>query len=101
MERMLVLFHKPEDASEFDRHYREIHVPLARKLPGLQRYTAGRAPHGLGADSPYHLVVELDFADRDALRAAFRSEQGKAVSADTAAIGVSATVVTYEVEDVQ
>jgi uncharacterized protein (TIGR02118 family) len=37
--RFLVLWGTPQDRAEFDRHYREVHIPLAKKLPGLRRYT--------------------------------------------------------------
>jgi uncharacterized protein (TIGR02118 family) len=42
MVRFLVLYNMPEDPAEFDRYYREVHIPLAQKLPGLRRYTISR-----------------------------------------------------------
>ena len=36
MVRFIVLYDKPEDTEAFDRHYREIHIPLTKKLPGLR-----------------------------------------------------------------
>src|ERR1039457_2495216 len=44
MVRFLVLYDKPQDAAAFDRHYREVHVPMAEKLPGLRRYTVSHNP---------------------------------------------------------
>lgn len=29
MVRFLVVYEKPQDPEEFDRHYREVHLPLA------------------------------------------------------------------------
>jgi uncharacterized protein (TIGR02118 family) len=40
--RFLVLWGTPEDPDYFERHYREIHVPLVKKLPGARRYTFSR-----------------------------------------------------------
>jgi uncharacterized protein (TIGR02118 family) len=37
--RLLGLYHKPKDAAEFDKHYREVHIPLAKKLPNVRKYT--------------------------------------------------------------
>jgi uncharacterized protein (TIGR02118 family) len=46
MVRFLVLYDQPEDPEAFDRHYREVHIPLAKKLPGLRRYAPCRhAPY--------------------------------------------------------
>ena len=42
MVRFMVLYDQPEDAEAFDRHYRVVHIPLAKKLPGLRRYTISR-----------------------------------------------------------
>ena len=34
--RFLVLWGTPQDPDFFERHYREIHVPLVKKLPGVR-----------------------------------------------------------------
>jgi hypothetical protein len=44
MAKMLVIYKTPADPEAFDRHYFEIHVPLAKKLPGLRRYDISRRP---------------------------------------------------------
>jgi hypothetical protein len=41
--RFLVLYDEPADAAEFDRHDRQVHVPLAKPLAGLRRYTVSRS----------------------------------------------------------
>ena len=35
--RFLALYETPADPEAFDRHYREVHIPLGRRLPGLRR----------------------------------------------------------------
>ncbi|MGO9781118.1 MAG: EthD family reductase [Streptosporangiaceae bacterium] len=35
--RFLALYETPADPEAFDRHYREIHIPLECRLPGLRR----------------------------------------------------------------
>ena len=42
MVRFLVLYDTPADPEAFDRHYRDVHIPLAKQLPGLRRYTVSR-----------------------------------------------------------
>jgi uncharacterized protein (TIGR02118 family) len=77
MVRFIALYDQPEDAEAFDRHYREVHIPLAKKLPGLRRYTISRnARPSRGADA-YYLVAELDWDDMDALERDFRSPEGE------------------------
>jgi uncharacterized protein (TIGR02118 family) len=79
--RFVALYETPADPDAFDRHYREVHIPLARRLPGLRRYTLG---HGATAvrDAPYYLIAELDWDTMDDLRAAFGSPEGAATAAD-------------------
>jgi uncharacterized protein (TIGR02118 family) len=102
MVRFIALYDQPEDAEAFDRHYREVHIPLAKKLPGLRRYTISRnARPSRGADA-YYLVAELDWDDIDALERDFRSPEGQATADDVGNLAPEGKVRTmiYEVEDV-
>jgi uncharacterized protein (TIGR02118 family) len=74
----------------FDKHYRDVHVPLASKIPGLRRYTLSK-PRGLGGPAPY-LVAELWFDDAAALKAALRSPEAAAATADAQALAVGSMV---------
>jgi uncharacterized protein (TIGR02118 family) len=82
MVRVLVLYNQPEDAQSFERHYREVHVPLAKTLPGLQRYTISRNIVPANESEPYYLVAELDWTDIGALQRAFQSPAGQAIGQD-------------------
>jgi len=81
--RFLAVYETPADPAAFDRHYREVHVPLLRQLPGLRRFTISRdvtALHG----APFYLVAELDWDTMAGLRAAFATPEGQATAADAA-----------------
>jgi len=58
------------------------HVPMALKLDGLKRYQVNIAR---SSDGPYDGVAELWFDSEDAMLAAYASEHGKAVAADSLA----------------
>lgn len=100
MVRFLVLYDEPQDAEAFDRHYREVHIPLARKLPGLRRYTISRQPAPIRGGHAFYLVAELDWDDMTALQQAFQSPEGQATAQDVptfASGGVQSMV--YELEE--
>lgn len=81
--RFLALYETPADPQAFDQHYRQVHIPLLRRLRGLRRYSVGQdltALHGV----PYYLVTELEWDTMDELRAAFASLEGQATAADAA-----------------
>ena len=99
--RLLVQYGRPTDPAAFDRHYREVHVPLARAIPGVVRFELGRA-EALGDDGggPY-LVATLDFDSAEAFAAGLQSPEGAAAAADVADFATGgATLNHYDVEDV-
>ena len=100
--RFIVLWDTPADPAEFDRHYRDVHIPLVRKLPGLQRYTLSRNAASARGGDPYYRVAELDFEDLASLRRAFQSAEGHATAADVDHLAAGARVrsMTCELEDV-
>jgi uncharacterized protein (TIGR02118 family) len=81
--RFLAMYEEPADPAAFDRHYRQVHIPLIRDLPGLRRCTVGRDVATLHG-APCHLITELEWDTMDELRAAFASPQGRATAADAA-----------------
>jgi uncharacterized protein (TIGR02118 family) len=81
--RFLAAYEKPADPGAFDRHYREVHIPLLRRLPGLRRFAVSRDVTALHGE-PYYLIAELDWDTMAGLRAAFDSAGGQATAADAA-----------------
>ena len=81
--RFLALYERPADPEAFGRHYREAHIPLARQLPALRRYTVGGQATAIRADA-YYLIAELEWDTMEDLRAAFASPEGRATAADAA-----------------
>jgi uncharacterized protein (TIGR02118 family) len=83
MARMVVIYKKPKDPVAFDKHYFEIHVPLAKQLPGLIKYevSKGSVIALASAQEPY-LIGILHFDSLAAIKEAFASECGKACAAD-------------------
>ena len=75
MKKMLALYRAPEDAEEFLRHYREVHMPLVRALPGLVDAAITRINRTLVGEAGVFLMAEMSFADDAALAAAL-SERG-------------------------
>src|SRR5215831_162460 len=82
MIRFLVVYPQPTDAAAFDHHYFDVHVPLARQVPGLRRYTVSRNTAPIRGPEPVHLVAELDWDDRESLRRDFASPLGQEIARD-------------------
>ncbi|MEU4247651.1 EthD family reductase [Amycolatopsis sp. NPDC026612] len=82
--RFVVIYDSPSDVDAFERHYNEVHVPLAKQYPGLRRYTRSDEPVPVIGE-PCYLVVMLDWDDMGALEAALGSEIGRRVAEDATA----------------
>ncbi len=83
MIQLTVLYGQPQDPAAFDRYYRETHVHVARKIPGLKGYTINK-PASLNPQepSPYYLIADLYFENMPALQAALQSPEGQAAAGD-------------------
>lgn len=102
MARLLVMYKTPRDASAFDKHYFEKHVPIAKKIPGLRKYEVSQGAVGTPAGaSNHHLVAILHFDDVAAIQAAFASAEGQAAVADLQNFATGgADIFLFETRDV-
>lgn len=79
MARLLVMYKTPRDAAAFDKHYKEKHIPLAKKIPGVRKYEISKGGVATPAGpAPYHLIAILHFDDMAAIQKAFGSPEGQA-----------------------
>lgn len=83
MARLLVLYKTPKNPEAFDKYYRSVHIPLAKKVPGLRHYDISTGSVGTPAgDSDIHLVAALDFESVAALKLGLASPEGQAAAGD-------------------
>ncbi|WP_263374709.1 EthD family reductase [Granulicella aggregans] len=87
MAKVVVTYGTPSDVEAFDRHYKEVHIPLALKLPGLKKFETSEGPVVTPAGpSLVHLVAILHFDDMASLQAGLSSPEGQAAAADAQTI---------------
>jgi uncharacterized protein (TIGR02118 family) len=84
MARFLVIYDTPADVEAFERHYDDVHIPLAKQYPGLRRYTRSHDP-AVMLGEPAYMVAMLDWDDMAALGAALESEAGQRTGEDAMA----------------
>jgi uncharacterized protein (TIGR02118 family) len=74
---------RPEDAEEFERHYNEVHAPLAAAVPGLRRIVLTRTDAGLeGAEPPFYRVAEMEFDSPEEVEHSEASEEWRRMRDD-------------------
>lgn len=92
MYKLIALFAHPENTEEFDHHYDTVHAPLMRKVPGLQKLVVTRGLRAFGGESPWYLIAEMHFGDRDAFKTAMASDENKDAGRDV--MGFAGKIVT-------
>jgi uncharacterized protein (TIGR02118 family) len=101
--RFIILWkNKPTDVDAFERHYREVHIPLAKKMSGVRRYTLSRNTSPVRGE-PHYRIAELDWDDMASLQRDFESPEGRATSEDVAKLAELSPdpqSEIYELEDV-
>lgn len=75
MIKLVILFERSTESANFELRYQSS-LALLRRMPGVQRIQQGNVLGGPRGDAAYHRMLELVFADRDALDAALTSPEG-------------------------
>ncbi|MHC4877279.1 MAG: EthD family reductase [Planctomycetota bacterium] len=101
MTRLTVLYGHPTDPAEFDRYYREFHIPLARKMTGLKGWTIGKCESAVaGEQPPYYMIVGLYADSRADLEAILNSPEGQATVADVENFATGGATFFFDEEEV-
>jgi uncharacterized protein (TIGR02118 family) len=82
MVKVLVLFGAPVDLQAFGRHFEQVHEPLLVELPGLRAFDVLDVSGAARGVSPFHLIVELQFASEQDMQSCLNSEQGQRMARD-------------------
>ncbi len=100
--QLLVLYNQPNDPAAFEAYYAGTHVPIAKRIPGLRKYSVSRGPVAIVAgEGSYFFVATLEFDDMAAIGAAFASPEGQAAAGDVANFATGGvTMLTYETQEV-
>jgi uncharacterized protein (TIGR02118 family) len=81
---VVVLYKRPDfTESEFRDFLRQVHGPMAQRLPGLKKYVQNYPADDDHRRPPqWSAIVELYWNDREAMEAAWASPEGQRATAD-------------------
>lgn len=97
--KLVALYRSPEDKTSFDEHYTNVHTPLAKKMPGLQKIEVTRfVGTPMGTEPDYYLMAEMYFAGHDELKQAMSSSDGRAAAKDL--MGFAGSIVSMTIGEV-
>ena len=101
MVRLLVLYGQPKDPAAFDKHYGEVHIPIARRMRGLKKWTVGKVTGTAdGKPSPYYYLADLYMESREDFEKLLSSPEGQAAVADVPNYATGGATFLYtEIEE--
>jgi len=96
---LIVMYPAPKSSAEFDRAYREVHLPYAG--PRMQKAGAtGVTSRRVAPGAPYYAISDITFPTLEALQACAASTGGKEALANAASISTGgAPVVMITTDD--
>lgn len=82
MSKLVVLYKKPSNPAQFGKYFRETHMPLVEKMPGLRSSTFGPTTDLEGKDGAFFWMFVGTFDSLKAIMDALGSPEGQKVVAD-------------------
>ncbi|MGC0273160.1 EthD family reductase [Pseudactinotalea sp. Z1739] len=95
MYRVSVLYGTPENTAEFDSYYENIHIPIARKMKGLVRWTLTKPDRQQGEFENVYLVADLYAETKEQFDDILASPEGQAAAADVAKFATGGATFVY------
>ncbi len=95
MIKVLVLFGTPEDEDSFYPHFRATHLPLIEAVPCVEQLSTTRVAGTAMGESPFALIVELEFPSEEAMQQGLNSEAGQAMARDYPAFASGGVTVLF------
>ena len=82
MVKLVVLYKKPADVSAFEKHYREVHLPLSRKMPNVRRLDVSHFTGSPGGEPKFYMMAEVYYDNKESMMSSLGSPEGKAAGKD-------------------
>lgn len=84
MGRIVAFHQRPPDPEAWLEYYQNVHLPIVRKIPGLQNIRWGKVLRTSdGSPAPCWLISDVYFKDIDALETALATPEMKEAFDDT------------------
>jgi uncharacterized protein (TIGR02118 family) len=72
--KLVALYKQPRDPAAFEDAYFNTHIPLLKKVPGIQQTKITRFTRTISGDG-FYLMAEMYFTDEAALKTGMRSPE--------------------------
>ena len=73
--KLIALYSHPENPEDFDQAYFQGHLPLIKKVPGLEDVKAVKHSRTFVGEKAPYMIAEMTFADKESLIAGLNSPE--------------------------
>lgn len=94
--RLIVLYTNIQDPKKFDEYYRNVHIPMAEKIPGVRKIVVSKVKRVAVGKGNYYQVVQVYFDDLESLAKASESREAKEATEDGLSLDPNVTILVAE-----
>ncbi len=101
MYKVIGIYGIPKDIPAFDQHYREIHILLTKKMPGIEKFVVNHVLGSPQGKPSQYLIAEMIFKDKETMEKAMASPEGRQSGKDAFQMATGGlTLLTVESQEV-
>jgi uncharacterized protein (TIGR02118 family) len=83
MYKVTVLYEHPQDEVFFEKYFKEQHLPIAQKMPGVSRIEITKFQSSADGGKPeYYRMAEIFFSNKSVMEETMGSPEGQATIND-------------------
>jgi uncharacterized protein (TIGR02118 family) len=84
MVRLMVLYGHPKDSAAFEQYYRDVHMPIAAQIRGVEVEVGKVIGAPDGGPTPFYRVAEVVFDNTEHMQAVLATPEAQRTVADIA-----------------
>ena len=84
MYKLIAMYKTPADPEAFMDHYENVHLPIARRIPGLKEAVVNKVLGSPFGETDIFLIAELHFADKESFDLGMQSPENREAGKDLA-----------------
>ena len=100
MHKVIAIYGIPKDIAAFEQHNREVHTPLTKKMPGIEKFVVNRVLGSPQGKPSQYVIAEMIFKDKETMEKSMASPEGRQSGKDAFQMATGGlTLLTVESQD--
>lgn len=75
MHKVIAVYEVPENTEAFESHYKEVHEPIALKIPHMTEFRVNKVFGGPTGKSNLYMIAEMCFDNKDSWKQAMQTKE--------------------------